>query len=53
MEKAQELLYGGEITQEKTEVHEKDYLGNDDFFKNNYENKFASQKLSFLESMDN
>ena len=47
------ILYGGEITQEKTEVHEKDYLGNDDFFKNNYENKFASQKLSFLESMDN
>ena len=47
------ILYGGEVTQEKTSVREKDYLGNDEFFKNNYDKKIGSQKLSFLNSLDN
>lgn len=39
------ILYSGDLSQLKSGQASKDYLGNDDFFKNNYENKLFTHKV--------
>lgn len=35
------ILYNGEITREKNDRNSSSYLGNDPFFKKNYDNRFS------------
>ena len=37
-------MYQGDMGKERTESANKNYLGNDDFFSKNYDNKFVKKK---------